>query len=89
MPKACVSLASAQSPDQSGSLGAIAEKLSTMRFKRAIWGVDERDVIHKIQRIDEMYRELYQAQELRYQTLLEDREQEIRRLAKSTARSHR
>lgn len=60
-----------------------------MRFKRAIWGVDERDVIHKIQRIDEMYRELYQAQELRYQTLLEDREQEIRRLAKNIARSHR
>ena len=78
--------ADARSPDGVESLDAIAEKLSTLRFKRSIWGVDERDVIHKIQRIDEMYRELYLRQELRYQTLLEDREREIKRLARSASR---
>lgn len=80
MTKKSVGMADAQGPDQLGPLDAIAEKLSTMRFKRSIWGVDERDVVRKIQRIDEMYRELYRKQEVRYQALLEDREREIGRL---------
>lgn len=78
--------ADARSPDGAGSLDAIAEKLSTLRFKKSIWGVDERDVIHKIQRIDEMYRELYQEQEVRYQALLKDCERQIQRLTGSLPR---
>lgn len=73
-------VANGTSPHKDVSLDAIAEKLSTMRFRRSIWGADERDVLNKIRRIDEMYRELYRDQETRYQTLLADREREIERL---------
>ena len=52
------------------SLELIADKLARLTWRRRPLGVDERQVWHVIQRLDEMYRQLYREQELRYQALL-------------------
>ena len=41
-------------------------------------GVDERQVWHVIERLDQMYRQLFREQEIRYQALLERAEREAR-----------
>ena len=53
------------------SLQLIADKLARLTWRRRLWGVDERQVWHVVQRLDEMYRQLYREQEVRYQVLLE------------------
>ena len=53
------------------SLQLIADKLARLTWRRRLWGVDERQVWHVVQRLDEMYRQLYREQEVRYQALLE------------------
>jgi hypothetical protein len=57
----------------------IAQALKLLRFKKALIGADERDVWAKLRRLDEMYAALYQAQELKYRALLEEREEIIKR----------
>ncbi len=57
----------------------IAEALKLLRFKKALFGLDERDVWAKLRRLDEMYAGLYKAQELKYRALLEEREEIIKR----------
>ncbi len=56
----------------------IAQALKLLRFKKALFGADERDVWAKLRRLDEMYAGLYQAQELKYRALLQDREEIIK-----------
>ena len=62
------------------SLQVIAQKLEKLRFKRAFFGASEKDVWHKISRLDEMYRELFSQQELKYQSLLKERDDLISQL---------
>lgn len=57
----------------------IARALGSLKFKKALFGADERDVWAKLRRLDEMYAELYKAQELKYRALLEEREEIIKR----------
>lgn len=52
------------------SLDDIAAVIKELKFKKSWFGADERDVWIKLRRLDEMYRRLYQMQEIKYQTLL-------------------
>lgn len=61
----------AQQPEEV-SLGLIAQKLDRLTWRHRVWGVDERQAWHVIQRLDQMYRQLYQEQRLHYEALLEE-----------------
>ena len=61
------------------SLQVIADKLERLTFKTALFGYSKKDVWHKISRLDEMYRELYDLQEFRYQSLVRERDELLRR----------
>lgn len=54
------------------SLELIASKLDHLTWRHSLWGVDEREVWHVIQRLDEMYRQLYREQEIHYEALLQE-----------------
>lgn len=75
-----IPVAHEEGPAGAVSLETIAEKLGDLRFRRAVWGADDRDVLNKIRRIDEMYRALYLQQEARYRALLEERDREVQEL---------
>jgi len=53
------------------SLQLIADKLDRLTWRHSLWGVDEREVWHVVQRLDEMYRQLYREQQVRYEALLQ------------------
>lgn len=53
------------------TLQLIADKLQRLVWRRRLWGVDERQAWHVVQRLDEMYRQLYREQQVRYEALLE------------------
>ena len=57
-------------PSEEVSLQLIADKLDRLTWRRRPMGVDERQVWHVIERLDEMYRQLYREQEIRYEALL-------------------
>ena len=59
--------------NQPATLQLIAEKLEKLVWRRRLWGIDERQVWHVVQRLDEMYREIYERQEIHYQALLEQK----------------
>ena len=64
--------------DQEVSLELIASKLQRLKWRHRPMGVDERQVWHVIERLDQMYRQLYREQEVRYQALLERAGREAR-----------
>lgn len=66
--------------DAEPSLEAIAQYIGGLRFRRAPWGADDRDVMAKVHRIDAMYRELLRAQDDAYKALLEERDRQVRTL---------
>lgn len=49
-----------QAPEEL-TLELIAQKLDRLTWRHSLWGVDEREAWHVIQRLDEMYRQLYQS----------------------------
>lgn len=57
--------------DQPVSLQLIADKLQRLVWRRRPWGIDERQAWHVVHRLDEMYRQLYREQQIRYEALLE------------------
>lgn len=59
-------------PPEEVSLQLIAQKLDRLTWRHRPWGVDERQVWHVIERLDQMYRQLYREQQLRYEALLEE-----------------
>jgi phage host-nuclease inhibitor protein Gam len=63
---------------QEVSLELIASKLERLKWRHKPMGVDERQVWHVIERLDQMYRQLFREQEIRYQALLERAEREAR-----------
>lgn len=61
----------------------IAALLKELRFQKKIFGgVDERDVWKKLQLLQKEYRAAFEAQELKTQVLLEEREAQIAQLEK-------
>lgn len=61
---------SSSAPSEEVSLQLIADKLDRLTWRRRPMGVDERQVWHVIGRLDEMYRQLYREQQVRYEALL-------------------
>lgn len=57
--------------DRPVSLQLIADKLQRLVWRRRLWGIDERQAWHVVHRLDEMYRQLYREQQIRYEALLE------------------
>ena len=56
----------------------IAEVFKTMKFKKKFFGgVDERDVWKKLDKLQKEYRSAYEMQQVRYETLLQERDEEI------------
>lgn len=56
----------------------IAEVFKTMKFKKKFFGgVDERDVWKKLDKLQKEYRSAYEMQQVRYETLLQERNEEI------------
>lgn len=51
----------------------IAEWLEKLHFRRALFGVSERDVWKKLDELNGMYQQLLLAERIRYDTLLEQR----------------
>lgn len=68
----------AQEPQDSQelSLELIAQNLGQLTWRHSLMGVDEREVWHVIGRLDEMYRQLYREQEIRYKALLQEARQQ-------------
>lgn len=57
--------------DRPISLQLIADKLQRLVWRRRLLGIDERQAWHVVHRLDEMYRQLYREQQIRYEALLE------------------
>ena len=57
--------------DRPVSLQLIADKLQRLVWRRRLLGIDERQAWHVVHRLDEMYRQLYREQQIRYEALLE------------------
>lgn len=65
----------------SKSLEEIAEFIKKMRFRKSLFGgVSENSVWKKIDDLNNEYKSVFDAQEVKYQTLLEERDQEIKTL---------
>lgn len=60
--------------EEQPSLELIAGKLERLTWRHRLFGVDERQAWHVIQRLDEMYRQLYREQRIHYEALLEESE---------------
>lgn len=59
----------------------IAAFLKNLKFQKAFFGgVREADVWKKLELLDRKYRDAFEAQEIRFQALLEEREARIREL---------
>lgn len=61
------------------SIESIAAALKRLRFKKSLFGVNERDAWVKIRKLDEMYRTLYQRREIEYRVLLEERDEMLKK----------
>ncbi|SFG07961.1 hypothetical protein [Oribacterium sp. WCC10] len=65
----------------SKSFEDIAEFIKEMRFRKSLFGgVDEQSVWKKIEDLNNEYKSVFDAQETRYRTLLEERDLEIKTL---------
>ena len=54
------------------TLKLIADKLDRLTWRHQLMGVSERQAWHVIERLDEMYRQLYQEQRVHYEALLQE-----------------
>lgn len=65
----------------SRSLEDIAEFIDKMKFRKSlIGGVDEQSVWKKIEDLNNEYKSVFDEQETKYRTLLEERDLEIKKL---------
>lgn len=55
----------------------IAMWLEKLHFRRALFGVSERDVWKKMAELNEKYQQLVQAERIRYDTLLEQQREAL------------
>lgn len=56
---------------------SIAKWLEKLHFRRALFGVNERDVWKRLAELDEMYQQLLRAERIRYDTLLEQQKRTV------------
>ena len=65
----------------SRSLEDIAEFIDKMKFRKSLFGgVDEQSVWKKIEDLNNEYKSVFDEQETKYRTLLEERDLEIKKL---------
>ena len=65
----------------SRTLEDIADFIEKMKFRKSLFGgVSENSVWKKIDDLNNEYKSVFDAQEVRYRTLLEERDQEIKSL---------
>jgi tRNA U34 5-carboxymethylaminomethyl modifying enzyme MnmG/GidA len=65
----------------SKSLEEIAQFIEKMKFRKSlIGGVDEQSVWKKIDDLNNEYKSVFEEQEVKYRTLLEERDLEIKKL---------
>lgn len=66
-----------------GTMEEIGEFLKTVRFQRRfLGGISEEDVWRKLEKLEEQYQAVFEAQRIRYETLLEERDRELAELRK-------
>lgn len=66
------------------SMKEIASFIDAMKFRRKlIGGVDELDVLKQMEKLQALYRSAYEQQAAYYQALIDEREEELRRLQSS------
>ncbi len=66
-------------------LEKIEQYLENLKFKKqTIGGVSEADVLAKIQRLSDLYAEAFRNQEIKYEALLDDKNDELRRLRENS-----
>ena len=66
-------------------LEKIEQYLENLNFKKqTIGGVSEADVLAKIQRLSDLYAEAFRNQEIKYEALLDDKNDELRRLRENS-----
>lgn len=66
-------------------LEKIEQYLENIKFKKqTIGGVSEADVLAKIQRLSDLYAEAFRNQEIKYEALLDDKNDELRRLRENS-----
>lgn len=67
-------------------LDNIEKFLKDLKFKKqTIGGVSEAEVLAKIQQLSDLYAEAFRNQEIRYETLLDDKNSELRRLRENSS----
>lgn len=65
------------------TLQDIASSISNMSFKKKLFGVDEMDILKKLESLNQQYQRLYDCQQAYYQALLEEKDQTISRLSQN------
>lgn len=71
--------APASEEPQRVTLKLIADKLDRLTWRHQLMGVSERQAWHVIERLDEMYRQLYEEQRVHYEALLQEARRESSR----------
>lgn len=63
------------------SLEEVADFIKSLRFRKTLLGgVSEENVWKKLEELNNEYKSVFDAQEVRYQALLQERDKEIERL---------
>lgn len=66
-------------------LGKIEQYLENLKFKKqTIGGVSEADVLAKFQQLSDLYAEAFRNQHIKYETLLDDKNREIKALRENS-----
>lgn len=77
--------ASAEKAASAREMRKIAQWLRTVKFRRALFGVSEKDVWKKIGELNEMYKAAVTAERVRYDTLLEQMREQYEQYLAGTA----
>lgn len=66
-------------------LANIEQYLKDLKFKKQNFGgVSESDALAKIQKLSDLYAEAFKNQEIKYQTLLEEKDRQIKSLRENS-----
>ena len=66
-------------------LEKIEQYLENLKFKsQTIGGVSEADVLAKVQKLSDLYAKAFKNQEIKYETLLDDKNRELKALRENS-----
>ena len=66
-------------------LEKIEDFISKLKFKKqTIGGVSEADVLAKVKKLSDLYAEVFKNQEIKYETLLDDKNRELKALRENS-----